>query len=252
MAAITWRPVPELLLFARLQQGFRAGGLAVSGAGRRANAQRFDSDSLTSVETGFRLGRAGGAFHLDATFSFARWAEIQADLIDRRGLPFTSNLGNGRIYGAEANTSWRLSPTFSVDAAVFLNDSALSQPDPAFAAAQDRDLPNVPNAGARAGAHFRRALSPALALALDASVRYVGRSHLGIGAPVDLIQGGFVEGQTGGRLDFGRFGVSLDVDNVADTRGNSFSFGNPFGVASGLQTTPLRPRTVRLGFDAAF
>jgi hypothetical protein len=80
----------------------------------------------------------------------------------------------------------------------------------------------------------------------------VGRSHLGIGAPVDLLQGGFVEGQVGGRLDFGRFGLSLDVDNVGDARGNLFSFGNPFSVASGLQTTPLRPRTVRVGLDAAF
>jgi len=125
-------------------------------------------------------------------------------------------------------------------------------PDPAFAAAQDRDLPNIPGAGARAAAHFRTALSPALALAIDASARYVGRSHLGIGAPVDLLQGGFVEGQIGGRLDFGRFGLSLDVDNVGDARGNLFSFGNPFSVASGLQTTPLRPRTVRIGLDAAF
>jgi outer membrane receptor protein involved in Fe transport len=251
-AAIGWRPADAVLLYARAQQGFRAGGLAVAGSGSGSATQRFDSDSLTSLEAGFRLGRAGGLFHLDAAFSFARWAEIQADLIDARGLPYTTNLGNGRIYGVEVNGSWQVTPAFSLDAAAFVNESALSHPDLAFASAQDRDLPNIPGAGARGAAHFRAALSPSLALALDAALRYVGRSHLGIGAPIDLVQGGFVDGQIGGRLDFGRFGLSLDVDNVADARGNRFSFGNPFSVASGLQTTPLRPRTVRIGFEAAF
>ena len=251
-AAISWRPGEGLLLYARLQQGFRAGGLAIAGSGAGSATKRFESDSLTSFEAGLRLGRAGGPFRLDAAFSYARWADIQADLIDPRGLPYTTNLGNGRIYGVEANASWQLTPAFGVEAAAFINESALAHPDPGFAAAQDRDLPNIPGAGARAAAHLRTPLSPTLSLGLDAAVRYVGRSHLGIGAPIDLVQGGFVEGQIGGRLDFSRFGLSLDVDNVGDARGNRFSFGNPFSVAGGLQTTPLRPRTIRLGFDASF
>jgi outer membrane receptor protein involved in Fe transport len=251
-ASISWRPAERLLLYARLQQGFRAGGLTAADAGYGSATRRFDSDGLTSLEAGFRLGRTGGPFQLDAAFSFARWSDIQADLIDARGLPFTTNLGDGRIYGLEANASWQVAPGLSLDAGAFVNESALSHPDPAFATAQDRDLPNIPGTGARAGAHARTALSPTLALAIDGSLRYVGRSHLGIGAPIDLVQGGFVEGQLGGRLDFGRFGLSLDLDNVADARGNRFSFGNPFSVANGLQTTPLRPRTVRLGFDASF
>jgi outer membrane receptor protein involved in Fe transport len=251
-AALSWRARDGLLLYVRFQQGFRAGGLAVAGSGAGSATRRFDSDGLTSLEAGFRLGRAGGPFHLDAAFSFARWADIQADLIDARGLPYTTNLGNGRIYGFEAEASWQVTPAFSLDAAAFVNESALSHPAPAFASARDRDLPNIPGTGARGAAHVRTPLSPSLTLGLDAALRYVGRSHLGIGAPIDLVQGGFVEGQIGGRLDFGRFGLSLDVDNVADARGNRFSFGNPFSVANGLQTTPLRPRTVRLGFDAAF
>ena len=252
MASITWRPHDGLLFYARVQQGFRAGGLAVEGVGRRAVATRFESDGLTSFEAGFRLGRSSSPFHLDTVLSAARWSHVQADLIDRRGLPFTTNLGDGRILGLETNASWRVSPAFSLEAAAFLNDSALSHPDSAYAAAQDRDLPNVPRAGARAAAHLTKSLSHSLTLAVDGALRYVGRSHLGIGAPLDQVQSGFVDGQLGSRLDFGRFGVSVDVDNVADARGNRFSFGNPFTVANGLQTTPLRPRTVRLGFDATF
>jgi outer membrane receptor protein involved in Fe transport len=252
-AAITWRLGRRLLLYGRFQQGFRAGGLAVSATGSAASAQRFESDSLTSYEAGVRFGRPDAdRLSFNAAISYARWADIQADLIDARGLPFTTNLGDGRIYGLEFEASWRATPTLSFDASAFINLSALSAPNPAFAAADERALPNIARAGARAAGHFRAALSPGLTLALDGSVRYVGESHLGIGAPLDIDQGRFVDGQIGARLDFGRFGLSLDVDNVADARGNRFSFGNPFSVASRQQTTPLRPRTIRIGFDAAF
>jgi outer membrane receptor protein involved in Fe transport len=252
-AAITWRLGRRLLLYGRFQQGFRAGGLAVSATGSAMSAQRFESDSLTSYEAGVRFGRPDAdRLSFNAAISYARWADIQADLIDARGLPFTTNLGDGRIYGFEIEASWRATPTLSFDASAFINNSALSDPNPAFATADERALPNIARAGARAAAHFRAALSPSLTLALDGSVRYVGESHLGIGAPLDIDQGRFIDGQIGARLDFGRFGLSLDVDNVADARGNRFSFGNPFSVAGGRQTTPLRPRTVRIGFDAAF
>jgi outer membrane receptor protein involved in Fe transport len=252
-AAITWRLGRRLLLYGRFQQGFRAGGLAVSATGSAASAQRFESDSLTSYEAGVRFGRPDAdRLSFNAAISYARWADIQADLIDSRGLPFTTNLGDGRIYGLEFEASWRATPALSFDASAFINHSALSAPNPAFAAADERALPNIARAGARAAAHFRAALSPGLTVALDGSVRYVGESHLGIGAPLDIDQGRFVDGQIGARLDFGRFGLSLDVDNIADARGNRFSFGNPFSVASRQQTTPLRPRTVRIGFDAAF
>jgi hypothetical protein len=42
------------------------------------------------------------------------------------------------------------------------------------------------------------------------------------------------------------------VTNLLDTRGNRFSYGNPFTVTLGNQTTPLRPRSLRLGVDAKF
>ncbi|MGZ6015664.1 MAG: hypothetical protein ACXWKM_07950, partial [Phenylobacterium sp.] len=42
------------------------------------------------------------------------------------------------------------------------------------------------------------------------------------------------------------------VDNVADERGNTFAYGNPFSRARATQATPLRPRTVGMGFARAF
>ena len=80
----------------------------------------------------------------------------------------------------------------------------------------------------------------------------MGRSKLGIGEPLDLAQGRFVNASIGARLSRGAVGFSLDIANLADARGNRFAFGNPFGVASGDQITPMVPRRVRIGIDARF
>ena len=91
-----------------------------------------------------------------------------------------------------------------------------------------------------------------MTLGLTGSVRYVGKSRLGVAPPLDLKQGGYTQADVGARLDFGRIGVSLDVTNLADVRGNRFSLGNPFSVTDGDQVTPLRPRTLRLGSRRRF
>ena len=252
-AAVSWQAGRQSLVYVRYQQGFRAGGLAISATGSAMTAERFESDSLASLEAGLRVGRRGvDRLSFDAALSYAKWDDVQADLIDSRGLPFTANIGDGRIYGFEAEATWRAARSLRFDAAIFLNDSALVSPRPRFAAADERDLPNIATTGARAGAHFVTSIGPSAGLTLDGSLRYVGKSRLGIGPPIDIEQGGYVDGEVGARLDLGRLGLSLDVTNVADIRGNRFAFGNPFTVAARDQVTPLRPRSVRMGIDVAF
>ncbi len=73
-----------------------------------------------------------------------------------------------------------------------------------------------------------------------------------MGPLLDVSQGNYGVVGLGARLGFSRFGLSLDITNLGDTRANSFAFGNPFGLAERNQTTPVRPRTIRLGIDARF
>jgi outer membrane receptor protein involved in Fe transport len=250
--AVSWRPAVPLLVYARYQNAYRAGGLAVSQTGGKSAAQRFETDELGSAELGMRYGSPAAPISADLAVSYTSWADIQADLIDKSGLPFTTNIGSGRIYALEARAEWRPAPWIALDAAAFLADSTLHTPAPAFAAADERSLPNISEAGARAGIRAERRLGSSAKLGADASVRYVGRSRLGIGAPLDTPQGDYVAGDAGLRLALGQVGISLDVENVTDVRGNRFSYGNPFTVANRMQTTPLRPRTVRMGVDLAF
>lgn len=250
MAAIAWRPSARWLVFAHYQEGFRPGGLSITGP---MTAEKFVSDSISTIEAGFRFGDSGiDRFAAAVTVSGARWDSIQADLIRPNGLPFTSNIGDGHVLGLEGQVDWRPSDALGLQAALFLNTSSLDDPAPPFVAADERELPNVAEAGGRFGIFYRRQLGRGLALNAGGSLRYVGRSSLGIGAPIDVRQGGYAEAALNARVGSDRVGVSLSVTNLTDVRGNRFAFGDPFAIAARNQITPLRPRTIRIAVDGRF
>lgn len=249
--ALDWHPTPTLSGFLHFQQGYRAGGLAVGTSGPEAENQRFKADNLTQIELGVRWGREGDPLSIRAALFLADWNQIQADLINDAGLPYTTNIGNGRIYGLDGEIKWRLSPDVVVRVAAFLNESTL-QPEPAFAGQDDNTLPNIARDGVRLGLDAHTEISPGVTLTGNVSVRYVGKSQLGTGPLLGISQGDYVVADLGGRLAFNNFGLSLDIANLGNVRANTFAYGNPFGLHQRDQMTPLRPRTIRLGIDTRF
>jgi hypothetical protein len=183
--------------------------------------------------------------------SLARWSDVQADLVGLDGLPYIANIGSGRVRNLAFSLAWHPRDFLSFEAAGFLNSSDLSKPAPGYAEATDRDLPNIADEGGRFAARYDRQLSWAQ-VTFDAAVRYVGYSKLAIRAPFALGQGRYYDLSTGVRLGFGKWGVAMDIDNLLNTRANTFSLGNPFSVAGGQQQTPMRPRSIRIGVDASF
>lgn len=250
--ALTYQLGRKSVAYVRFAQAHRAGGLAVSDAGSVGSVRRFETDSLSSIEAGFRRGQLSrDRLTLSASVSHAHWRDVQADLIDPTGLPFTTNLGDGRIDGLEIEVAWRPLRGLTMELAAFVNESTIHSFE-GVPESVEGDLPNIADAGGRAAIKFERQLSSGVSFEGTASLRYVGTSRLGISPPLDLKQGNYAEGDIGARLNFGRLGFSLDVTNLADTRANRFSLGNPFSVTEGNQVTPLRPRTLRLGVDAVF
>ena len=118
--------------------------------------------------------------------------------------------------------------------------------------AEDNDLPNIAQWGARVGARWVQSVGADARLSIAADARYVGKSYLGVGNLLDISQGRYVDTALNLRLERGRFGFALGVTNLFNADRNRFSYGNPFTVVAGRQETPLRPRTVRIGLDAAF
>ncbi|SDD05691.1 Outer membrane receptor proteins, mostly Fe transport [Sphingomonas sp. YR710] len=258
--ALDWHPGGPLSAFFHYQQGYRAGGLAVAPSESGLKSQRFVADNLFMKEFGIRMGDATrDRLSARATIFVANWHNIQADLIDSSGLPYTTNIGRGIIYGIDGEISWHPSAALALSAAAFVNDSNLADPAPGFAASSGqgikriaRTLPNIARNGAHFAMDWHKEIRPRTMLTADASLRFVGLSQLGLGPLLDIPQGSYVVADAGARIDFGRFAVSFKIDNIGNIQGNSFAYGNPFGVARRDQITPLRPRTFRLGLDVRF
>ena len=249
-AALIATVLPGASLYARYQQGFRPGGLAIESDFVR----RFDGDRVHTFETGFRYGRPdAGPVFLTLGISHTIWNDIQADFIDANGLPSTANIGNGRIWSFNASGVWRPAAGLKIDAGINYNDSQVTDPAPALllSLARRSQVPNVAKVAGRVGVDFVRPLSGALTLRANAWLRYVGSSRLGIGPLLGEGQGDYLDSAMSFRIGRPAFGVSLGLTNLTDSVGNRFALGTPFQTGR-AQITPLRPRTVRLAFDASF
>ncbi|UAK22851.1 TonB-dependent receptor [Sphingomonas nostoxanthinifaciens] len=253
-AGLVWRlGTHGTTLFARVEQGFRPGGLEVSGDPSSQSVQRFHGDLITTWQGGVRAGReALGHVSASASLSYSAWNNIQADLVGTTGLPYSSNIGDGRILGAEGRVGWRPLEGVDLQASIFLNDSELTHPAPAFVGSDASQLPNIPAIGGRIAATYSRRLTERWRVSTGLAARYVGQSRLGVGPLLNIPQGNYLDASADLRIGTERLGFDLSVANLTDTTANTFSLGDPFRVADRLQTTPVRPRTVRFGIDARF
>lgn len=64
--------------------------------------------------------------------------------------------------------------------------------------------------------------------------------------------GGYATVRLAGRLWSDRLGFSLAVDNLFDSAGDTFAYGNPFSLKLTRQSTPQRPRTISLEVRARY
>jgi len=244
--------VPGMTLYARFQQGFRPGGLAVDDQ----HIQRFRNDRASTLEFGFRKGVPGvDAIALTGNVAHTEWKDIQADVTDRIGIPTTANIGDGRIYTVEGRIAVRAIPRLTLDGSIIYNDSRLSRPAQFVRLlsyeGQSLTLPNVANLGGRIGFDYRAPVGKDMQFHLNGSARYVGKSRLGVGPILGREQGDYVDTALSAALTHGAVQWSLSLSNLLDSSGNRFSLGTPFDLR-GDYVTPLRPRTIRLGLDFAF
>ena len=87
---------------------------------------------------------------------------------------------------------------------------------------------------------------------VNGQLAYVGRSHLTFDAQHLLTQGDYVNTNLSAAIQGPILRATLFIDNVADERGNTFAFGDPFRIRRSVEATPLRPRTVGMRVSAAF
>ena len=253
-AALLARPVDGLTIYARYQQGFRPGGLSIAAD----TVRLYRNDRLGTAELGFRYGLPGrDRFDFQGSATRSVWKDIQADFLDPSGLPVTDNIGDGRVWTVTVNGGVRVTPQFRLEAGLAWNDGKITNPTPVFRAqlaaseAGSMEIPNIARVVARGAIEWRYDLPGDWQLETNAYARYVGRSRLGVGQHLGEEQGQYVDSGLVLRASDQRRTISLTVTNLTDEVGNRFAFGAP--IATGAdQLTPLRPRTIRLGFEQSF
>lgn len=238
----------DTTLYLRYQEGFRPGGLAIEGPFVR----RFDNDHNSTFEFGLRHGQPGsGPFELAASLSYTDWRDIQADFIDQSGFPSTANIGDGQVWTASLTTAVAVTPELRLDAGVIYNDSKVDEPRQDIAFARLSQVPNIARVAGRLGFDYETALNDRIDLSAQGWVSYVGKSRLGIGPELGDLQGDYLDSGVTVRVGTPDLGLSFSVTNLTDEVGNRFALGTPFATGR-EQVTPLRPRSVRIGIDAAF
>ena len=249
--ALSWLVARRTAVFARFQTGYRTGGLAVAtGVGRVLD---FRSDSIIVGELGLRKQRSGETgLELSAAISYARWRDIQADLYNRRGQPYTANVGNAEIAGFEATGDWAPVRGLHASFALFYSYNVVDGPIAQSSVRENRRLPETPAFSGNAGLAYSWTHDSQSQFSISLFGRYVGRSVLGTGDFLDVSQGKYavIDAQLGWRWQ--GLDVSLSGDNLANASANRFALGNPTILATRQQTTPLPPRNVRLGFTIGF
>lgn len=253
--SILAKPLSTLSLYARYQEGFRPGGLAIDGNFVR----RFRNDQVRTWEGGIRFGERGRTpFDANIALSHSRWRNIQADFIDANGFPTTANIGDGRITSLSAALALRATPALTFDLGAVYNHSRVDDLSPQVALialvapARLGRIPNVASHAVRGSVTYAAPIGGDEELRVNGWANYVGPSRLGIGPVLGEGQGDYVDTGLAARVGNGRRGVSVTLTNLFDARGNRFSLGTPFVEGSAGYLTPLRPRTVRIAIDVAY
>lgn len=276
----TWLPSASLVaslfgrtqLYGRYQQGFRPGGLAVEADFVR----RFRSDKASTFEVGLRDGYGAASDHqLSLNVAYTKWRDVQADFIDATGLPSTANIGDAEIWSVSATGAWSPLSGLKLDAGATVNASRVLDTLPTLPAAPGSttkqgfveptsaaevarilagrmmQVPNVAEFSGRLGMEYAAELPTGHPVRASGWLRYVGSSRLGVGPVLGERQGDYLDSGATVRLGIGSLGASLGITNIFDVIGNRFALGTPFATGRN-QITPLRPRTIRIGVDAAF
>lgn len=264
---LSYQPDARLLVYGQVSQGYRPGGFNTGGligqtfatqtfatsTGAGEPVRRYAPDELWNYEIGAKLKLFDSRVSIRTAGYFAMWDSIQTDQFLPSGLPYTVNVGDGTILGVEAEAAWQATANLRLRGAALLAEPQLTRErNAAFPSRSDAGLPGVPSLSFSASADYRRPLGGGVALVANAQFAYVGASNVTFDAQRVASMGDYGASKIRAGFEKDNWRLEAFVDNLADVRGNTFAFGNPFSFLRTQQVTPLRPRTIGLTLQKSF
>jgi hypothetical protein len=255
--AYTW--AEDVHVYVLASQGRRGGGTNTGGpigtdfstSSTTAGVHRhFGADELWNIETGLKAIALDGRLAVKTDLFYDIWRNIQTDQFMASGLSYTANAGDGRNIGWETELVFHPAAGLTLQATALLNRPELTKANPGFVTGVG--LPGVPDISMGGRVAYRRPLFAGLTGLVTAEANYVGRSHLTFSAINSPSMGGYVLARLSAQIEARDWRLALFLFNPANSRGNTFSYGNPFNFRQAQEITPERPRTVRLVLSKNF
>ena len=242
---------PDLMLYARLASGYRAGGPNTFPGG--VIPTQYDPDETQNYELGFKGDLLEDTLSLDVSVYYIRWRDIQFASLSPNSTTYLTNGSAARSQGVELSVESHPLQGLTIAGWIALNDAELTEPFPpgstAFGAAGDR-LPDSGRVSANLSIEQSFPLWSSVSGFTGASAAYVG-DRVGRFRAVPLRQTfpSYTQVDLRAGLRNDTWTAQVYVTNVSDER--SALYGG-LGALPSTAFNYIQPRTIGLSIIKAF
>ncbi len=259
-AALTYDVAPEATVYAVAEKGFRLGGAgaplpsscaaSLSSYGVSGATNSYGPDSLWSYEGGAKMRLFGNRLSVNADGFYIAWRNIQQSLfLPSCGYAATVNAGDARSYGAEIETTLRLTQHWSVGFNGSMDDAKVTKAAPGTGASDGDWLIGVPEYNFSADLDGRQPITSALSAYFHTDVDRVGPSYGSFdNTNPDYSRPAYTTVNINLGVATGRYDVSLFARNLF----NDDTIIQRPALLFINQGIIIRPRTVGLSVRATF
>jgi outer membrane receptor protein involved in Fe transport len=248
---------PDLMLYARLASGYRAGGPNLSYGSSTFAPPPYDPDKTLNYELGAKGDLFNRVLSFDTSLYYIEWKDIQLSALDPATLfSFVSNGGRATSKGLELSVQSR--PLTDLTIAVWgaWNDAKLTETPPTFAVTGgpgDR-LPYAPRFSGGLSIDQRFALTSAITGFVGGSASYVGDrkgnfASVFAASPERPDFPAYTKVDLRGGAEYDSWTFNIFINNVANERGL---------LSGGADLVPsnafnyIQPRTIGMSVAKAF
>ena len=253
---LSYRLVPGVITYLQVSEGYRPGGLntfrapseTLNVTAPQEPRAAFSGDELYNFEGGAKFSSWEGKLTARMGVFYATWRSMQSEELLPSGFSYVANIGDGANTGAEFESALK-EGRLELRSHFLFNSPELTRSNAAFVSQPDLGLAAAPDRTFGLSGRYEWDLRHGRQLEFNAGWSFVGASHLPLGYGLQPKMGDYDSTRASLVLTGTGWKIDLSVENLGDSRGDTFSYGNPFTIRQQAQATPLRPRTISLSYQ---
>jgi iron complex outermembrane recepter protein len=245
---------PNLMVYARLASGYRAGGPNSFNTDPTVPRQ-YNPDKTYNYEIGVKGDVLDHRISFDGSLFYIDWKDLQLNLLDPNppNITYTTNATRAKSQGVELSVQARPVDGLTLDAWVTWDDAVLTENMPANSTVVGSEGDRLPYSSRFSGnfsVNDDFPLTDNLTGYAGATVSYVGdRVGTFLGSPDRQIYPSYTRTDVHGGVAYDAWKVNLFVTNITDQRG---VLGGGAGTYPPFAFRYIQPRTVGVSLSRDF